>query len=106
MALSFNVSSKMSGTPDEHYRTRRRVGIGLNQRRNESTFKPAAKIKFGTGALPRDCMITDVSEGSAKVIAEYPDIPDEFTIIFSTGRSRQCRLVWRIGCELGAEFTD
>ena len=91
MAFLFNFASEMSEMPHEHCRTRRRA---------------AAKIKFGTGTLPKDCLITDVSEGSAKVIAEYPYIPDEFTIIFSTGRSRQCRLVWRIGFELGAEFTD
>jgi hypothetical protein len=42
-----------------------------------------AKIQFGTGSLPRDCMITDVSDGGVKVIAEYLDIPAEFTIIFS-----------------------
>jgi hypothetical protein len=56
--------------------------------------------------LPRDCTITDVSDGGVKVIAEYVDIPAEFTIIFSAGRPRQCRLAWRIGCELGAEFVD
>ena len=42
-----------------------------------------AKIQFGTGALPRDCMITDISDGGVKVIAEYPEIPPEFTIIMS-----------------------
>jgi hypothetical protein len=51
-------------------------------------------------------MITDVSEGSAKIVAEYLDIPAEFTIIFSIGHPRQCRLAWRNGCELGAEFID
>ncbi|HEY5130475.1 MAG TPA: PilZ domain-containing protein [Bradyrhizobium sp.] len=66
----------------------------------------AAKIQFGTGSLPRDCMITDVSAGGVKVIAEYLDIPAEFTIILSEGRPRQCRLAWRIGCELGAQFVD
>jgi hypothetical protein len=45
-----------------------------------------------------------VSAGGVKVIAEYPEIPPEFTIIFSTGQPRQCRLAWRIGCEFGAEF--
>jgi hypothetical protein len=47
-----------------------------------------------------------VSDGGVKVIAEYPDIPPQFTIILSTGNPRQCRLAWRIGCELGAEFID
>jgi hypothetical protein len=102
MALSFNVFSKMSGTPDEHYRAAK----GRQPAQKRTSVRPAAKIKFGTSTLPRDCMITDVSERSAKVIAEYLDIPDEFTIIFSTGRPRQCRLAWRIGCELGAEFID
>ena len=41
-----------------------------------------------------------------KVVAEYPDIPAEFTITFSTGDQRRCRLAWRIGCEFGAEFVD
>jgi hypothetical protein len=28
-------------------------------------------------------------------------------VIFSTGqRPRQCKLAWRIGCELGAQFVD
>ena len=56
--------------------------------------------------LPRDCTITDMSEGGVKVIAEYIDVPPEFTIILPTGRPRQCRLAWRIGCEFGAQFVD
>jgi len=56
--------------------------------------------------LPRDCTITDISAGGVKVIAEHVDIPSDFTIIFSEGRPRQCRLAWRIGCEFGAQFTD
>jgi hypothetical protein len=68
--------------------------------------KKVAKIQFGTGSLPRDCMITDVSDGGVKVIAEYVEIPQDFTIIFSTGNYRQCRLAWRIGCEFGARFVD
>jgi hypothetical protein len=51
-------------------------------------------------------MITDVSKGGVKVIAENLEIPAEFTIILSTGDPRHCRLAWRIGCEFGAEFID
>ena len=65
-----------------------------------------AKIQFGTGSLPRDCLITDVSAGGVKIIAEHLEIPSEFTIILSEGRPRQCRLAWRIGCEFGAQFVD
>jgi hypothetical protein len=51
-------------------------------------------------------MITDISAGGVKVIAEYLEIPPEFTLILSTGSPRQCRLAWRIGCEFGAQFVD
>lgn len=79
----------------------------MNRRSSERRpCRRVAKIQFGTGSLPRDCTITDVSEGGVKVIAEYLDIPAEFTIILSTGNPRQCRLAWRIGHELGAQFLD
>ena len=79
----------------------------VNRRRSERhACKRLAKIQFGTGSLPRDCTITDVSDGGVKVVAEYLDIPPEFTIILSTGLPRQCRLAWRIGCEFGAQFID
>jgi hypothetical protein len=79
----------------------------VNRRSSERRpCKRFAKIQFGTGSLPRDCTITDVSEGGLKVVAEYPEIPAEFTIILSDGRPRQCRLAWRIGHEFGAEFAD
>jgi hypothetical protein len=47
-----------------------------------------------------------MSDGGVKVIAEYLDIPPEFTIILSASRPRQCRLAWRIGHEFGAQFVD
>lgn len=78
----------------------------VNRRRNERQLcRSFAKIQFG-GSLPRDCTITDVSVGGAKVVAEHLEVPAEFTLILSTGRPRQCRLAWRIGCEFGAEFVD
>jgi hypothetical protein len=41
-----------------------------------------------------------------RAIAENLDVPEEFTLILSTGRPRLCRLAWRIGCEFGAQFID
>jgi hypothetical protein len=91
----------------KHFRVRQGIDMLANRRRSERRLcRRAAKIQFGSGSLPRDCMITDVSEGGLKVIAEYLDIPAEFTIILSTGYPRQCRLAWRIGCEFGAQFVD
>ena len=69
-------------------------------------YKRFAKIKCYPGSLPRDCMITDVTERGLKLVAEDEDIPAEFIIIFSTGQSRRCHLRWKKGSELGAEFMD
>ena len=78
-----------------------------NRRRSErQAYKGSAKIQFGIGSLPRDCAVVDVSEGGVRMIVETLDIPAEFTLILSTGRPRQCRLAWRIGCEFGAQFID
>lgn len=78
-----------------------------DRRRSERRpFQGAAKIQFGVGSLPRDCIIADVSDGGVRIIAENLDAPPEFTLILSTGRPRLCRLAWRIGCEFGAEFID
>jgi hypothetical protein len=86
---------------------RRRISMLVNRRQSERrTCRRFAKIQFGIGSLPRDCTITDVSAGGVKVIAEYVDIPREFTIILSASRPRQCRLAWRIGHEFGAQFID
>ena len=77
-----------------------------NRRKSERrACRSLAKIQLGTG-LPRDCVITDISDGGVKVIAEYLEVPPEFTIILSAGPPRQCRLAWRIGCEFGAQFVD
>jgi hypothetical protein len=93
--------------PDEALSNKLGIVMLVNRRRSERRMcRRVAKIQFGTGSLPRDCMITDVSDGGVKVIAEYLDVPSGFTIILSEGRLRQCRLAWRIGCELGAQFVD
>ena len=85
-----------------------------DRRRSEpSSYKRLAKIQ-SNGSLPRDCIITDVSKSGATLIAEtapnmfskYADVPAEFTIIFSTGRSVRCRLRWRNGYEFAVDFID
>jgi hypothetical protein len=97
----------MLGRGLNHYQAKPRIDMLMNRRRSERRLcRRVAKIQFGTGTLPRDCVITDVSDGGVKVIAEYLEIPPEFTIIFSTGGPRQCRLAWRIGYEFGAQFID
>jgi len=41
-------------------------------------YKRLAKIKYYPGSLPRDCVVTDVSERSVNVVVEDDDVPAEF----------------------------
>lgn len=81
---------------DERRRSRRRL---LNR---------MAKIKVGTGTLPRDCLITDISDGGVRLHVEGLEVPDEFVLLLSgeglIAKERACRVVWRLGYEIGAEF--
>ena len=57
-----------------------------NRRKSERRLcRSLAKIQFGTGGLPRDCVITDISAGGVKIVAEHLEPPSEFTLIFDTG---------------------
>jgi hypothetical protein len=77
-----------------------------DRRRSERlAMRGLAKIQFGTGSLPRDCWVSDVSDGGVRLHAEGVAVPDEFILMLGTGR-RDCRVVWRLGHEIGAEFVD
>jgi len=67
-----------------------------------------AQYYSGLGALPRTCMITDISDSGARLYAEA-DMPEHFTLTVSTESGdtrRACRVVWRLGGEYGIAFTD
>ena len=58
--------------------------------------------------LPRGVMLTDISEGGARLYTEI-EMPPTFTLSVSgDGMSlqRKCRVVWQLGGELGVEFID
>ena len=53
-------------------------------------------------------MVTDISEGGARLYSETA-MPDTFTLAISgEGKAvrRDCRVVWRLGGECGVEFVD
>ena len=66
-----------------------------------------AKFHSGIGTLPRDCMVTDISDRGARLFSEL-DMPEHFTLSLSgdgVDLRQECRVVWRLGGELGVEFT-
>jgi hypothetical protein len=73
------------------------------------TINRIAKYQADAYALPRDCMISDISDSGARLFAEGIDIPDQFNLLIDNdarGMRRQCEVVWRLGYELGVRFTD
>jgi hypothetical protein len=67
-----------------------------------------AKIRSTAGMLPRDCWVSDISDGGVRLHVEHVEVPEQFILVFAAmgNRPRECRVVWRLGCEVGAEFTD
>lgn len=67
-----------------------------------------AKIQVGTGTLPRDCLVTDISDGGVRLHVEGFEVPDEFVLLLSGeglgAKERSYRVVWRLGYEVGAKF--
>jgi PilZ domain len=58
--------------------------------------------------LPRPCMVTDISDTGARLYSEI-DMPPTFTLQVSGegfNLREECRVVWRLGGELGVEFVD
>jgi len=68
-----------------------------------------AEFQGSMGSLPRTCMVTNISDTGARLFTEIIDIPERFTLSVSgegVVYRHECRLVWRLGGELGVEFVD
>jgi hypothetical protein len=72
------------------------------------SFNRYARIQAELAGVSRDCLIVDMSEDGVRLHTELAEVPPEFTLVISgVARPRRtCRVVWRLGYELGAEFTD
>ncbi len=68
-----------------------------------------AKIQVGSGTLPRDCLITNISTGGVRLHVEGVEVPDDFVLVLSgEDVAKECkyRVVWRLGHEIGAQFVS
>lgn len=67
-----------------------------------------AKIQIG-GALPRDCLVTDISAGGVRLHVEGYEVPDDFVLLLTGDNlAEECnyQVVWRLGSEIGARFVS
>jgi hypothetical protein len=82
--------------------------IGERRQHKRYIINRIAKFQTDSGALPRDCMITDISQKGARLFADGIEIPDQFYLLVSGDKAdrRECRVVWRLGGEIGVTFVD
>ena len=82
--------------------------LGERRKDQRHPINQAAKFVTETGALPRDCLITNISDNGARLFCEAADIPESFQLLISGERSirQECRVIWRLGGEIGVEFVS
>lgn len=85
-------------------------GPVFTERRRATRHKlnRVAQFQSEVSPLPRTCMVTDISDSGARLYSDI-EMPPVFTLSVSgedTQLRRECRVVWRLGGELGVEFTD
>jgi len=68
-----------------------------------------ARIQFGNGALPRECVVMDISDGGVRLHVEGFEVPDEFVLVLSghhVTQESKYKVVWRRNQDLGAKFIN
>ena len=68
-----------------------------------------AWIRFDDGFSVRACRVVDLSSKGVRLMVEAPhDVADQFRLLLtrSAAPGTRCRIKWRKGCEIGAEFVD
>ena len=71
-------------------------------------FNRYARIQAEAAGASRDCLIVNMSETGVRLHSEIAEIPSDFTLVIADAARprRSCRVVWRLGFEIGATFTD
>jgi hypothetical protein len=80
--------------------------LGDRRQHRRHAINRIAKFQENSHSLPRDVLITDISRQGARLFADGIEIPDQFhlTITGEVGGRRECKVVWRLGGEIGVTF--
>ena len=85
------------------------INPAIRERRKSPrrALSQVVRLEFSDGAPAPGLLVTDVSDGGVRLFAQNVDIPDVFALVFAeSGLRRECRMVWRLGPEVGVEFVD
>lgn len=66
-----------------------------------------ARIQLGNGALPRECVVLDISDGGVRVRVDGFEVPDEFVLLLTghgVTQESKYEVAWRLNQEIGAKF--
>jgi PilZ domain len=71
-------------------------------------WNSSARIYDLDGLFDRKCIVSNFSNGGARIMGLKPDsVPDAFILRISPNcRAQKCHVIWRTSDALGVEFTD
>ena len=75
------------------------------RKRARQSLDQAAKFQAQGKPRPRDCRIIEISDAGVRLQAASGRVTNRFTLLLSSGH-RECRVIWRAGNEVGAEFVQ
>ena len=80
-----------------------------NECRSESREKPGTQgwIRVDSGFSVRPCLVADLSRSGVRIVVTEPHaVAGQFSLLFARDATpgRRCRVKWRSGLEIGAEF--
>jgi len=72
------------------------------------TFNRYARIQADANGPTRDCLIVHLGDDMVRLHSDIAETLSDFTLTIPEARRprRSCRVIWRIGFEVGATFTD
>jgi hypothetical protein len=76
-----------------------------NRKGVRQSLDRTAKFQAQGKTRPRDCQIIEISDAGVRLHAASGRVTNRFTLILSGGH-RECRVIWRAGNEVGAEFVE
>jgi hypothetical protein len=71
-------------------------------------FNRHARIQAEASGPTRDCLIVNMSDSGVRLHSDIAETLQDFTLVLADAKRprRACRVVWRVGLELGATFID
>jgi hypothetical protein len=80
----------------------------MRDRRKTFRVECSSPAKLYYGRSVRECIVSNFSNGGAKIIGiEIATVPDEFLLrITPHSRPHRCRVAWRSEESMGVAFTD